>query len=196
MVDNALQKNEKFTVRDTLNDEDVELQVDPKSRAQVTIDFEHHKLHGGELFRAFTVKDVGNAGTLILGIVTEDEEATLKEVHFRFTVKTEGEALIDFYEMVTAVTGGTVLPLNNANRRSLAAAFTDITKDPTLTLGTPTKLMEDHLGSGHQVGGSIESDNEWILKRNANYAIVVTNLTTLNNHTAVEIVLYEHEPYF
>jgi len=196
MVDDLLQKNEKFTMRDSLNDEDVEIQLDPKTRSQVFTTFEHHELHEADLFRAHLLKDIPNGLNFDIGIITDDEEATLKEVHFRFAVGVEGEALVSFYELVSSFSGGTPVLAHCANRVVANTAFTTFLADPTVTLGTPVLLMQDHLGSGHQVGGSVKSDNEWILKRNANYLIRITNLTALDNYVDAELVFYEHEPYF
>ena len=195
MADSALELNEKFTVYDDLNDEKVELEVDPKTRGQVTIDIEHHMSHLGKLFTWMKTKNVPNAGTFSLGFWTP-AYSTRKEIHFRFQVSVEAEALVELYENPDSWSGGTYLKANCTNRILDSLEPINIYYDPTISIGAGLRLYDEHLGSGIQVGGALDHEHEKVLKFEKAYILRITNLTAVDNYMTMSALFYSHIPYF
>ena len=186
-----MELNEQFSGFDRENNEWVEIALDPYTNAQVFVSQEHHEIHEGDLYRAATLKDVPNAGTLILTVVTADSE---KLVNFRFEAHAEAEATVYLYENPTSSVGGTALAAFNALRGAGDTPETTFSVDATVTIGSANILDVMHLGSGRQVGGSLSDSDEWILAPNTVYVIRATNLTATPNHMTIKAAFYEHAP--
>lgn len=164
--------------------------VDLSTRAFVTIDYAHHEVHGGSLYRAGVQKDVANGGTAIFGITTPD---TTKWLHFRPEVDVEAEAHIQLVENPDAMTGGSSITPRNANRNSANVSGATVVVDPSVTVGGGMVLGNVVIGSGKSTGGGAAPGHEWILKQNTKYALIVTNHTTGDNEVNIKCVWYEHE---
>lgn len=164
------------------------IEVDALSRALLMIQFEHHEIHEGDAYRAGFTKDVANAGTAAIGLVTPD---TTEYLHMRPAVDMELEANVKIYEGAT-LSGGSAITPRNSNRNSDNASAATLTSDPTFDVGSATLLANLTLGSGRSSGGNQSADFEWVLKRNTKYLFLVTNNTANSNQINIRLFWYEH----
>lgn len=156
--------------------------------AAKTITYEHHEVHGGSFYHAFYQLDLGNGATQDMLIVTPD---TTKWGHFTWSVITELEATVYFYEGTTTSADGTSLTVFNRNRNSANTAGITAFHTPTVT-GAGTALDTVVAGSGRTAGGNTRATNEWILDQNNKYMLRVTNNTANNNQVSMIVNWYEH----
>jgi len=157
-----------------------QLQQDP-SRDLITIDIVHSKIHQGVGF---------NTGDLTLSvdiaspkkylIITPD---TGVRAHMIFVVETQPGAKFQFFEDTTVTANGTALSLINYKRDSSITPVLQIFNDPTVTAdGTQLFLWQSGTTTaGGKVGGIIAHEDEFILKQNAKYQVLITPLS--NNAT-------------
>ncbi len=88
---------------------------DSTNGAFITVDSAHHEVHEGHSFIASHYNaSVANNGTLDVLVVT-----TSKVAHFVFKCTAGGDAVVTFYEGITAISNGTVLATVNLNRNSV-----------------------------------------------------------------------------
>lgn len=165
--------------------------IDLATNAINTIDYEHHEVHAGSTFRININKDVVNGGTYNVCFTTANA-TKWPHLHIEINLEVEGEIL--FYEGITSWTGGTALTPLNADRNSATVSnITDMVFDATITLGSPTTLDHEVLGSGKSNGGARGTRAEWVLKQNTKYAIVVNNQAAgASNETNISLDWYEH----
>lgn len=164
--------------------------IDASTETLQTIDYEHHKIHSGSEYRAGFQKDIPNGGTAAFAITTPN---TTSWLHFKLAVDIELEAQIGLYENPDSVTGGTAVTPRNANRNSANTSGATCVSDPTYTIGSAILLGMVVVGSGKSIGGESASANEWILKQNTTYLIVVTNQATgATNECNIKCRWYEH----
>ena len=184
------------TAKNTLNgkisiNENREARIDSSTHSLQVMQYPHHEIHSEDTYRCFSNKDIPNAGTYNIAFTTPD---TLKYINFTFTIDHELEADFKMYENVTSWTGGTPVTPLNANRNSLnSSGITDMTSDVIATLGTPVIMIHEVGGSGKKFGGSATHENEWILKRNTTYYLVLTNQGAGTSESNFQLDWYEHE---
>lgn len=163
--------------------------TDGITRGLLAVDYVHHEIHEGDAFVAAYGQDVAGSGELNILLTTPD---TAKYAHCVLQVVTESEAHVYLYENPTISAAGTAVPSYNRNRNSATVAGLTITHTPTVTATGAVILLEQHFGSGKGVGGNERGAEEWILKRNEQTLIRVTNMTASNNQIWVTINWYEH----
>ena len=166
-----------------------EVRIDSSTRAMNIIEYAHHEVHGGSAFSINYVEDLAAAKSSTNIFVTP---LSTKEVHVVFGFEVEAEADIKIYEGVTITTSGTSHTFFNKNRVSTttsSALF--FTGAVVATTGTAL-ILHHHPGSGKKVGGGTRGQQEWILKSNTVYSIVLLNSTVGANQTDIELDWYEH----
>jgi len=166
-----------------------ELKHDTYTGFFIGMNEEHHEIHEGCYYRFGFQKDVGNAGTAIVGFTTPD---TTNWFHFRPSVDSEAEVRIQIYENVTSLTGGSAVTPRNADRNSAKTSSLVVVSDPVVNSTGAVMLTNIVIGSGKASGGFVSAENEWILKQNTMYALVVTNNTTSDNQVNIRCAGYEH----
>lgn len=172
------------------------LRQDKSTHALITIDYSHHEIHGGSEFRAGGTKEIAGSGTMEICFTTPN---TTKWMHFLLAVDVHSEARVQLQEGITSFTGGTAITPRNANRNSVkTSGVTDMALDPTTTPGTPTGLGDQYIGQAganpaqQSLAGSGETRNEWVLKQNTKYRVLVTNQDTSSNRVNIKMSWYEH----
>lgn len=134
----------------------------------IRVDDIHHKIHSGEFFRA-------NAEfTLSLGEVKKALFKTgAKSSHIYGEIVTTGDSTIHFYEAPTTSADGTPVPVVNHNRNSSNTPVSEVYDAPT-TSANGVLLDPFILGTDKKAGGGERQVNEWVLKPNTSYLIVIT----------------------
>jgi hypothetical protein len=165
-------------------------QLDNMSKAIETIEYEHHEIHGGTMFRAGEEVALANDGTRVIHVKTPD---TTKWAHMVYQMSNTLEAEFEFYEGPTVSNVGTAVPSYNRNRNSATAATTLVYHTPT-TSASGTLLATRREGIGKTAGGSSRGVAEWILKQNTSYLLVFTSRAGAGTTNYVNwwIVWYEH----
>jgi hypothetical protein len=168
----------------------IQMQADGLTRALVVMEYEHHELHDGSMFRAGEEVGLANNATRDILIVTPN---SAKEAHLQYSISNTLEVEFEFYEDPTTTAAGTSVPSYNRNRNSLTAATTVFTHTPTVT-ATGTLLATRREGIGKTAGGSARSISEWILKRNSKYLLRLTSRggAGTTNYVNWWCVWYEH----
>ena len=145
---------------------------DELSRTQTNIDVEHSAIHNGTHFNYADYQlDNDSGSTIIFTFTTLDNEEL---THFLFMACSSLGATLEIYEGSTGVSGGEVIVPRNNNRISLNTSNVSILKDPTITsFGT---RAQGFLLGGDRQSGNIKRENEYVLKPNTTYSMVITSL--------------------
>lgn len=167
--------------------------IDASTETLITTDYSHHEIHDGNHYVVHINKDVANGGTYNIAFTTPD---TTTQCHMEFMVTTEGEADVILYEGITSFGSGSAFTPINSNRNSTnTSVLTDMEVDTTAVVGSPTTLGHAVIGSGRSFGGTVRGENEFDLKRNTKYLLLITNqITGSPNETNISLVWYEHTP--
>lgn len=170
------------------------VRIDSSTHAMESIDYAHHEVHGGSHF-TFTARDadLDTAQTMEYLIVTPD---TTKWAHLILTVDAQLETLFQFFEDATH----TVLAAQNVynNNRNSATANTITVNTHNADGADGTEIYGSLFGidTGGGVnriagGGADRGDQEWILKQNAKYLVMITSNTD-DNIVSLKLSWYEH----
>lgn len=164
--------------------------IDPSTEAIYTVPYEHHELHSGNHFFYQDVLSLGNAATQNYLITTPD---TTKWGHLLYNVTGTIGVIVGIYEGADRV-GTTLQATYNNNRNSPTTAGITIHKGHSAGTTDGTNIAPNGFGSGTAggSGGTINRENEIILKQNTKYIFRVTNKGTTTNEVSVKFVWYEH----
>jgi hypothetical protein len=151
------------------------------SNIPVTIDFDHHQIHEGEVFRwsvyvsslaQSAVKDI----RLVVPNINVGAENPVKLCpHLRFEVVSLDQAYIAFYESSTFTGNGTSRTPIALERNGTYTPKLQIYEDPSVNAIGNLIWQGLALGSKNSVGGIDTSMNEFVLKNNTSYFFRVTN---------------------
>ena len=166
------------------------LKTDGRSRALVTMDLPHNKIHNGVMYEIVHY-DATLANSAAISIATV--AAIGAEVHFTFVGGCGGDALLELLEGGT-VAGGTAVTPVNMNRASAETSTVSATLDATLG-GTPTTLVATFLPGGQKnqaagASGGSRPGLEWITDSTKTYAVRLTNLAGSTKPASLVVNLY------
>lgn len=158
--------------------------------APVIIDVEHHEIHCGDSYVATRTLDLGNGAsdTMILNVPAL---VGARNYHAVFEVLTESEASFAIFEGATTAADGVAVPFYNRNRNSAFTTGVTLFHTPTTPAGG-TEIFTAVWGSGRGVGGESRGREEFILKNNTKYRIVLTNNTATANQISYKFSHYIH----
>jgi hypothetical protein len=144
---------------------------------QVTIDVAHARIHQGERF-AFTTytASVANNGTSDILIIT----GASVSVHLAVEASASGLCHVALYEHATAATTNALGWTVNRNRVSTTTCQSRAYSAATITsVGSVLfqKLLPGGGTPGNATGGHAESFAEFVLARNRNYLVRLTNIS-------------------
>jgi hypothetical protein len=166
--------------------------LDEVTQAGRVISASHHEIHECDTFRVYRNKDVPNSGTYNIMFTAPN---TTKYVHFTFAVDHESEAELAFYETVGSFSGGTAITPNKADGNcSETSGISDMVYDANVSLAGSTTLIHEVGGSGKRFGGAATHDNEWVLKKNTIYGLILTNQGAGANESNFQLDWYEETP--
>jgi len=171
--------------------------LDPSTHALETIDYEHHEVHEGNHFTYCQIDaDFDIADAIELLIITPN---TTKWAHMVINVEAGLDTNVKLYENTAAAGHGSagVLTAFNNNRNSVTSNTTTInTSDDGGADGT--LIFESQLGISTGVGiskitggGVSRSLDEWILKQNSKYLLVITSGSD-DSSLSIKLSWYEH----
>jgi hypothetical protein len=172
------------------------LLVDGKGRAVtdrfnpalITMTIEHYHIHEGNYFQASLYFTLGNSAIKYCQLKTGD-----KAIHLKHKELVDGTSslLCELIENPNLTDGTVVIPIYNMNRITTKVTEVQLFDSPTSISGG-TLLETDYIaGSNQSVGERRQSDEEWILKRNANYVFKLTNLSNSTNKIESKLRWYE-----
>ena len=185
---------------------DIPLRADASTNTLQVIDYDHHEVHGGSHFHlVYSVADMGAMTTPNDTItVTFNTPNTTKWIHLVIAAVAGTGARFQFIE---GGTGGGASPTGelsvyNSNRNSagtsviLATAGGNAAKvsyDATVVTGG-TSLVDEYIGAdgiGNTfAGGTSRGEQEWILKQNTQYQLVLTDTASVPGRLMMS--WYEH----
>ena len=166
------------------------------TRAQPGIDTDHEYIHKGGFFEAhhrFTL-DAAAVGRITI------KTPAVKYVHYRKEhVSSSGDKVtIELFEepTVTAATG-TPVAAHNHNRLSAVVSGATVLHTPTVT-DDGVQISQSFIGGGTgtgqaRSGAELGVGNEWVLKRDAQYLVKITNNSAAANTVQVNLVWYEED---
>jgi len=182
--------------------------IDSSTHGQIVIDYEHHEVHDGDAFTCNYSNDVTNIGEMTA--IAFNTPNTTKYIHLTFSAESTGGATFALYESTSIDVGeGSALTIYNRNRNSdTLSTITSITNpvvankatsyNETQAAGanitTSTRLLYHIIGSGgnQPTAGQTRSQTEFILKKNTQYAVVMSSLTNDDASHTITLVWYEH----
>ena len=158
----------------------------------VIIESEHHEIHCGDSYTVCRTADLTNGAVDTIIINVPNETGTpQKNYHTVITIVTEAEVQFDLYEGATTAADGTGITAYNRNRNSALTTGLTFFHTPTTPAGG-TLICSRHWGTGRNSGGDSRGMQEFILKNNTKYRLVLTNATATNNYISWEIDHYVH----
>lgn len=119
--------------------------------------------------------------------------------HGNYTISTEAGAIVEFFENSTLTNDGTALAESCLNRQAPLTPDTSCFHTPTIT--DDGTLLETGLIGTSNVGvtdiGDTKTDRGyWILKKNEDYLIKVTNTDQAAKDICISYVWHEHASVF
>lgn len=168
--------------------------VDPTTQALITVDFDHHELHAGNLYTAqYAPLNVGAGATVSMHLVTPPGSANVY-AHTVFSISSELGATVQVFERPVVTVQGTPVVRQNHNRDVQADKPSQmlVFSQPTYNGGTP--LIGDVIGTsgGQSIGGSTRSQAEFILARGTSYVVAATNNGAQASDIVISALWYEH----
>jgi hypothetical protein len=182
--------------------------LDSSTHGQIFIDYEHHEVHDGSAFTCNYSNDVTNIGEMTA--IAFNTPNTTTYIHLTFTAEATGGATFALYEAPSIdVDEGTALPIYNRNRNSATTStITSIATTPVANsatsfnetqaaganITTTTRLLYHIIGSGgnQPTAGQTRAQTEFVLKKNTQYAVVMSSLTNDDASHTITLVWYEH----
>lgn len=168
------------------------VRIDKSTRSLMVLDYEHHEIHAGSMFRLFTYNDaLASASAINISVVTPNTD---EEVHMVVVFSGTGEFLGGMYEGATVVDGAAATPLNKHRSSSNVSSCT--CKIGVTVNAAGTILSRTYLGSGIGSGAHGGADRDisgWILAPNTIYLFRLTSQAA-DNEVEIELTFYEHTP--
>lgn len=181
---------------------------DASTGAASQVSYEHHEIHGGSSFSAHFDNTTANAddARTAIGFKTPN---TTKFGHLVVQITASSPAELSILEAPTIDNdAGTQSTIFNRNRNSAKeSTMVDISAAPTAgkfeayieaelaTLAGGTTIEHIQLAGGEgpkAVGGNSRGSQEWILKANTIYIIVLQNIGANINLHEIHLDWYEH----
>jgi len=175
------------------------LRADTNTHTLQVIDYAHHEIHGGSMFR---VQGNATAAALIIAFKVPDQA---KEPHFTFEWSSESSGYIQLLEGYTWTAGtGVDRAPKNSNRNSsntsvlqgnaTGAWVSDyVTIDPTGGSGGTVISDKRFYTDDKQGSNSGSRKNEIVLATNQTYALIFTS-TDGSKGIQIRCEWYEHTP--
>jgi hypothetical protein len=185
--------------------------ADTTTGALMVIDHAHHEIHAGSSFACHFSQTAPTAiGEMtMIALNTPD---TTKYVHMFAEFSSTAASTAAIYEVADLdVDEGTDLAIYNHNRNSLTASTVSsvetvpeagkatsytVAQAAGATLSTATPIYLKYLGAaaaGADTMGQNRNENEFILKRNTQYAFVIANTTADDSTHNITLNWYEHQ---
>lgn len=168
--------------------------VDSSADAVVCIEYEHHEIHEGShyfLRSFFTLTSTDD--DLDFAVITPDTE---KQTHLLFSVDGTGQTELYMYEDSDFDSDGTPVIARNSDRNSSNTSGMIITTEPTIN-SIGTLISSQNIGiavtPAKTSGGTINRDDEIILKSNTKYIIRMVTKSDANI-ISYRASWYEHTP--
>ena len=185
--------------------------LDSSTFALVTIEYEHHEVHGKSSFTCHYTQEVSDTNDKsIIAFKTPNGTA---HVHIVMSVAAQDGALAYILEAPTITdNAGAALAVFNRFRDGtlVASGVIDRSQNPDVvnqatfftesTMGavtSGTKLEEIQMIAGQgprRLGGFSRGSAEWVLKKNTLYAFVIQSLNANDNLHNIRLDWYEHTP--
>jgi hypothetical protein len=157
------------------------------TESSVVLDHAHHEAHDGS---AFTISHSGTENSAANINVTLTTPNSTNEMHLVASVFGSGQATFEIGEVVTASTGGAIVPYNhNRNSANTSGAVAPLSDDNITDMGTI--IYTTVIGAGQTQEGDDRGAHEWVLKRNTKYAFRLTS-NAASNRLRLNLIWYEH----
>ena len=163
------------------------LNRDKNTGALVTIDYAHHEIHDGDMFKTTYNADKSMGDNLDILIVTPN---TRVYPHIAWEIGNESEAQMYVYEGTTTSSNGTAVTVTNKDRNSLKTSGVLAFHTPTFG-SVGTEIFNWHSGSGKGGGSGNREETEAILKQNTKYLYRVNAVAA--GWVAVRLTWYDHK---
>ena len=157
------------------------------------IENDHAYIHQGKYWTRTTKFTLATGASIKFTLQTNSE----KEIHYRpMNIRTSADKLSGFfYEGSSGASGGTVLTTSNRNRQSTNTTDVVLTQGVTVTTNG-TQISELYIPGATGVGGvrtgdDLSGNNEWVLKADTLYTILLTNDSEGDNVVFIEFQWYE-----
>lgn len=168
------------------------------SNLPVFVDYDHHQLHEGEIFRwSVYVSSLGNGSSKDIRLTVPNITIPAGQSpvglcpHFRFEVVASDSATAQFYEGVTFSGNGNTRTPVPMERNGTYTPKLAIGEDPTVDVLGTTLIWQGLLtGTKSSAGGTDHSVTEFILKNNTSYLFRVTS-GGAGNKVLIRFVWYE-----
>jgi hypothetical protein len=156
----------------------------------VSIDYNHYKVHDGQMYSANYSFGITTASNLDIMIVTATDEP-----HIVLEVEGTGQALIKFYEGITSSANGTTIPVYNFDRNSsnttTVAFFQGSTWSTNSEVTLKTIIMPGGSTPQTRIGGQSRTGIEWELKASTKYLVRLANQAGTTNTVSFNAEYYQ-----
>jgi hypothetical protein len=168
--------------------------VDPTTQALITVDFDHHELHSGNLYTAqYAPLNVAAGATASMHLVTPPGSLYVY-AHTVFSASTELGATVRILERPVVTVQGTPVVRQNHNRDTQVDKPSQMLVFSQPTYNGGVALVGDVVGTsgGQSIGGNTRSQAEFILARGTSYVLEATNNGAQPSDMVLTALWYEH----
>jgi len=168
------------------------VKIDKASGALTSIDYAHHEVHEGNVFRAGMNYALSNAEVATFSLLTPD---TAKWLHVTWQLTATADGIFNMKEDISDIYGGSGLSAIKHNRNTTvtsgATCLRGMTGADLITVTGGTTVLNAILGTGKGNTISRETSYEFILKQNSQYLFSYTNGVNANV-VLLALSWYEH----
>jgi hypothetical protein len=163
----------------------------------VFMDFDHHQIHEGEVFRwsyysASFAKNTNKDIRLVVPNISVGVQNPVKLCpHIRFEVVYGDQGIVNIYEAPTFTGNGTQRTPISLERNGSYTPKLQIHEDPTVSVVGTLIWQGLLLGNKGTSGGIDGSQNEFVLKNNTSYLLRFTSGATDVIRLLIRLVWYE-----
>ena len=184
---------------------------DGVSGALTTIDFEHHEIHEGDHFVCHYAGEVTNNGEMTVIAFNTPDTAEWVHVVVEYTATAFARALLIEAPSIDVDDGTALLIFNRDRNNGRASGVLSIETVPVanratsydetqagganITINAANTVSEHHIGGGSGpfgTGGGQMQRDEYILRRNTQYAFLLEALNADTNIHNLHVSWYEH----
>ena len=187
--------------------------LDASTRAFPVLEYEHHEIHAGNTFTIYFANTTAGTATQRTGLYIKTPLGP-REIHMIFSGSASLASQLSLHEAPTltadAGTGGVAIYNRDRNSSETSIVFDNaaspaVNKFTTLVeadinggswnAGTTLRSFPLVAGSGPKpVGGDKRGEQEYILKFNTSYVLMLTGLTSTATNHLLLMDWYEHTP--
>lgn len=167
-------------------------QIDDITEAVISVDFEHHELHEGDMFSVWVTSTEGDGDAIEVAIKPPNNTKRFHAIAEHFGSNAHSFQIIENVTSLAAGTAGTAVNRNRNSSNTTAALTlkTGTDSGTALTYTGGTNIWTHHMPSGRNATAG-RATTEWILKNNVD-TVFRLQAEAAATELWLAVIWYEH----